>query len=200
MLPESLKKLAKLFTTLPGIGPRQAQRLVFFLTRQGKSQIEEFKDAFNQISAHVKLCTDCFLPYEGEGAVCSICSDKKRDPRVIAIVEKETDLLSIEKTKNFSGHYLILGELKKDGVLEREHKARLEVLKKRITRDCDGIAEEIIIALSPTAYGDINAMTLNKELSGLAKKITRLGRGLTTGSELEYSDPETIVNALTNRK
>ena len=115
------------------------------------------------------------------------------------IVEKETDLISLERPKKFSGRYLVLGELTKSGVLESVQKLRLNNLKEFIKRELNGQAQEIIVAINPTAYGDLNAMIISKELEGFSKKITRLGRGIPTGGEIEFSDEETLGQALERR-
>lgn len=122
------------------------------------------------------------------------------------IVEKETDLISIERTKKFKGRYLILGDLKKGGFLEPEQKLRLNNLKSFIKKSCPDPAEgkpcqieEIIIATNPTTYGDLNAMIIQKELEGYAKKFSRLGRGIPTGGEIEFADEETLEQALERR-
>ncbi len=106
--------------------------------------------------------------------------------------------MSIEKTGKFKGRYLIIGDLAKTGLLESEQKLRLNNLKNWIKKEL-GEAEEIIIALNPTTYGDLNAKVLEKELSGFAKRITRLGRGIPTGGEIEFADDETLRSALERR-
>lgn len=118
---------------------------------------------------------------------------------MIAIVEKETDLMSIEKAKKFLGRYLVLGDIGKDGILDPEQKLRLNHLKATVQKNF-GQAEEIILALNPTTLGDIEASLLAQELKPIAKKVTRLGRGLPTGGEIEFADEDTLGGALENRK
>ena len=115
------------------------------------------------------------------------------------IIEKETDLVSLERPKKFKGRYLILGELLKSGVLESGQKLRLNNLKSFIKKELNGQAEEIIIATNPTVYGDLQAMIIAKEFNNMAKKITRLGRGIPTGGEIEFADEETLGQALERR-
>lgn len=125
-------------------------------------------------------------------ALCTICSNPRRDQTVVAVVEKETDVLTLEKTRAFKGRYLVLGDLPKDGVLNAEHKRRLATLK--------GVAlSEVIIAFSPTTYGDLNASVVSDVLKGSSQKITRLARGIPTGGEIEFADEDTLSAALKNR-
>jgi recombination protein RecR len=198
MLPEPIKKFADVFSKLPSIGPRQAIRLAFYISSLGKNKIKEITDAVFELS-NLETCPQCFRTYSGEKKLCAICSDPMRTKSTIAIVEKETDLLSIEKTKKFNGWYLLLGELKKTGELEPEQKLRLNSLKSFIKKELNGKAEEIILAISPTVYGDLNASILKKELEDCALKITRLGRGIPTGGEIEFADEETLGQAIDKR-
>jgi recombination protein RecR len=201
MLPDPIRKFADLFAALPGIGPRQARRLAFYLISQGKSVIAELAKTIYELS-EIKSCSQCFASYTNPkttAALCSVCSDPQRRPDVIAVVEKETDLISLEKTKKFPGRYLILGELKKDGILDAVQKLRLNSLKNFIKRELKGQAEEIVLAINPTTYGNINAEMISQELRGAAKNITRLGRGIPTGGEIEFADEDTLGEALQNR-
>ncbi len=203
MLPDSIKRFVDLFAALPAIGPRLATRLAFYLARQSKGFIHELSRAIAGL-AETKTCAECFFPYEvfqsigGKGSLCRICADSKRSQNVIAVVEKETDLISIEKSKKFAGRYLVLGDLGRDGVLDTEQKLRLTHLK-NTTAKRFGQAEEIILALNPTTLGNMEASLITQELKPIAKKITRLGRGLPTGGEIEFADEDTLAGALQNR-
>ena len=197
MLPDEIRTFIKIFSALPSIGIRQATRLAFKLVNSGKTAIDETAKAISDLR-FLKLCSRCFFVYQGPEHLCSICSDPKRRGDIIALIEKETDLISIEKTGKFKGRYLILGELAKSGELETSQKLRLSHLKTILKKDF-GIAEEIILALNPTTYGDLNALIISKELEGSAKKITRLGRGIPTGGEIEFADEDTLRSALERR-
>lgn len=196
--PDGIKKLALAFSRLPSIGPRQALRLAFYLAESDKQLLREISIAGNAL-VEAKICANCFFVHENQNGLCSICSDETRTKNVIAVVEKATDLISLERTKKFAGRYLVLGDLKKTGVLEAEQKLRLDTLKGFISRELDGQSEEIILAISPTAYGDLNASMLLTELTPFAKKISRLGRGIPTGGEIEFADEETLKSALLGR-
>jgi len=200
MLPEPIKKFIEIFSTLPSIGTRQATRLAFKLISSGRAKIEETAGAVSDLK-YLKICAQCFFVHQGPpagGNLCDICRDSNRRQDIIAIVEKETDLISLERTKKFKGRYLVLGELSKTGVFESIQKLRLNHLKDWIKKQ-SGQAEEIIIAINPTTFGDLNASMIAKELSAFAKKITRLGRGIPTGGEIEFSDEETLGQALERR-
>ena len=219
LLPHHIKRFVDLFSVLPSLGPRQATRLGFYIKSLGATSIKELAAALAGL-IDVRTCKQCFFTYEAsgletnggpasssastplrqdesQGGLCNICENKKRDHAVIAVVEKETDLISIEKAKKFNGVYLVLGELQKDGTLTIEQRARLASLQKRFT---DASAEEIIIATNPTAYGDLNASLIEHELNPIAKKLTHLARGIPTGGEIEFADEETLGGALENRR
>lgn len=188
MLPEPIKKFVDAFAKLPGIGPRQATRLAYHISNLGKSGVADIAKAVFDLE-NLSGCPTCFLSTVNQGA-CDICANPQRRKDLIAIVEKETDLISLEKTKKFAGRYLLLGDLKKDGVLNELQKLRLRTIKD---------ATEVIIALSPTTYGDINSTIIAQELKDRAQRITRLARGIPTGGEIEFADEETLGSALDNR-
>lgn len=197
-LPAPVKKLVESLSALPSIGPRQATRLAFYLIGRGQNEIRGLAKDIDDLG-RIKLCSQCFFTHQNQGNLCDICSDKKRKSGIIAILEKETDLISIENTNKFPGRYLILGPVPKTGILEDWQKLRLQNLKSFIQKDLAGQAEEIVLAFSPTANGDFNATLLIKEFPPLTKKITRLGRGLPTGGEIEFADDETLGEALAKR-
>ncbi len=200
MTPDSIKKFAAEAAKLPGIGPRQATRIAFYLAREGNQKITGLASALNGLSelTQCELCRN-IMP-ASEGQQCSICRDPQRNPLTIAIVEKEADVLSIEKTGQFVGRYFVLGELSKDGLLGPNEKKRLQKLKERASViSSEKKFNEIIIALNHTTYGDLGATSLIQEMKPFAKKITRLGRGLPTGGEVEFADEETLGGALASR-
>jgi len=197
MYPEPIKRFIDVFSKLPSIGPRQATRLAFYLVNSGKSHIEEASKIIAGLKT-IKICSECFFIHSNVDKLCNICGDNNRRKDIVMIVEKETDLISIERTRKYNGRYLVLGELTKSGVLESVQKLRLSGLKNLI-KNRDGQIEEIIIGINPTTYGDLNAMLISKEFQGLAKKITRLGRGIPTGGEIEFADEDTLGQALERR-
>jgi recombination protein RecR len=197
-IPESIKKFVDAFSELPGIGPRQAIRLAFYFIGKGEAvqnmtiqAVEGFKN--------IKICKQCFFIHENENGLCDICGNPSRNQKVIAVVLKETDLISIENTKNFNGRYLVLGDLRRSGLLGENQKLRLNEFKFWVKENLGGKAEEIIIAVNPTTYGDLNSSLIAKELQPFANKLSRLGRGIPTGGEIEFADEETLKNALDRR-
>ncbi|MEK7451618.1 MAG: toprim domain-containing protein [Patescibacteria group bacterium] len=197
MLPEAIKKFVEIFSALPSIGTRQAIRLAFKMIAGGRAKIEETAKAIADLK-HLKICRECFFIHSNKGDLCDICANPQRKQSIVMIVEKETDLISIERTKKFNGRYLILGSLTKTGVLESIQKLRLSHLKNRVKKEM-GQAEEIILAFNPTTYGDLNTSIIIKELDGAAKKISRLGRGIPIGGEIEFADEETLGQSLERR-
>ncbi len=213
LLPDPLKKLADRLAELPSIGPRQAIRLAFYLVNQGKNEIDQLAADIDDLKK-LKICERCFFVHQNQGNLCGMCGDTKRNQSIIAIVEKETDLISIENTKKFNGRYLILGPISKTGILGNSQKLRLQGLKSFIQKELNGLsvygeqsrttssggqADEIILAFNPTSSGDFNTTLITKELSPFTKKISRLGRGLPTGGEIEFADDETLGAALLRR-
>ncbi|MDP2598431.1 MAG: toprim domain-containing protein [Candidatus Liptonbacteria bacterium] len=211
-LPDALKKLSKDLAELPSIGPRQATRLAFYLISQGQETIRSLAKDIDDLGK-IKICERCFFVHQnpstgsGQVSLCDICKSPARRKDVIAVVEKETDLMSLENTGRFTGRYLILGPIPKTGLLEDWQKLRLQSLKSFIEKELNGPstssgrgkASEIILALNPTSVGDFHASLLTKELGTLTKKISRLGRGLPTGGEIEFADDETLGSAIEKR-
>ncbi|MBZ9572136.1 recombination mediator RecR [Patescibacteria group bacterium] len=215
MYPKSIQKLIDLFSKFPTIGPRTAARFVFYLMKAKKEEINELIRSIIILRKKIKICSFCFNPFEpssakatkgkGEESLCEICSNPSRDRTIICIVEKETDLTSIEKTKIYNGLYFILGgtvsALKKEDI----KKLRIKELTERIKSPekfgiSDSKLKEVIIATNPTTEGEATVLYLKRVLKPLKIKITRLGRGLPVGAELEYSDEETLGSAFEGRK
>jgi recombination protein RecR len=198
MQPKSVQRLIEIFSKFPTIGPRTAARFVFYLIGLKKEEITELTTALSELKKNIKICSFCFNPFEGQGNLCEICSNNSRDKSTLCIVEKETDLNSIEKTKKYHGRYFILG-----GTISRLKKSDIEKLKIRelelIIRQ-DREIKEVIIAINPTSDGEATSLYLERLLSPYGKRITRLGRGLPVGGELEYADEETLSSAFENRK
>jgi len=197
MYPKTIQKLIEIFSKFPTVGQRTATRFVFYLIKRDKKEIEELSRAILDLKEKVKFCKNCFKPFEGEGEVCEICSDKTRDRSLLCIVEKETDLEAIEKTKKYKGLYFVLGGPVSAIKKEELKKLRIKELEERVK---DKKTKEIIIATSLTTEGEALALFLERKLKNSGKKITRLGRGLPTGGELEYADEETLSSALESRR
>jgi len=216
MLPSHLQNLIFQFTRLPGIGPRQAARFAFYLLRN-PLEINALESVLAQVRANINLCRNCFLPANvspPQDTACNICANPRRDKNLVCIVEKETDAINLEKTRQFQGHYFVLGgfidplekparQTSQPGVAGGESLAyaRLDTFLKKM-QDCAGETRvEIILALTPRREGDFTSFYIEEQFKPFANiKITRLGRGLSSGAELEYADEETLKNALDGRK
>src|SRR3989344_254751 len=198
-LPEAIKSLADQLSELPSIGPRQAMRLAFYLVSRGPNEIRGLSEAVRGLE-EVKICSSCFFIHQNQNSLCDICKNPARRRDVIMVVEKETDLISVENTGKFMGRYLILGPIPKTGVFEDWQKLRIQNLKSILEKEPGSKAEEIILGFNPTSFGDFHASILSKELAPFAKKISRLGRGLPTGGEIEFADDETLGGALESRE
>jgi recombination protein RecR len=201
MHPPSIQKLINLFSKFPSIGPKTAARFVFYLLKMEEKEIKELVNAISEMKEKVRLCDSCFKPFEDElnkNKLCEICKDPRRNKAIICLVENETDLISIEKTKKYQGLYFILG-----GNVSALRKAdfkklRTEELLQKIKNS--NPPQEIIIALNPTIDGEATILYLERKLKPFNLKITRLGRGLPVGGEMEYADQETLASALENRR
>ncbi len=198
-VPPSLSKFVEIFSALPGIGPRQAIRLAFFFVQQGVAFEDETAKTILALKG-IKICRQCFYIHQNQSGLCDICGDKNRNQKLIAVVEKETDLMSIENTALYHGRYLILGDLKKTGILEAGQKLRLNSLKDWIQKKEDGKIEEIIVALNPSPQGELMTNLIAEEFKGLVGKVSRLGRGIPSGGEIEFADEETLGSALKRRE
>jgi recombination protein RecR len=166
ILPLNIQKLIERFSRLPSIGPRQATRLVFYLINQGPNEILGLANQIQELQK-IKICSFCFFPHQNQNGLCNICSNPERDTKTIMIVEKETDLISLEKAAKFRGRYFII---------------------------------EIILAFNPDSLGNLAASLIEKEMKDFTLKITRLGRGLPTGGEIEFADDETLKSSIENRQ
>ncbi|MBI3421028.1 MAG: recombination protein RecR [Candidatus Sungbacteria bacterium] len=208
MYPKPIQNLIEIFSRFPGVGPRQAARFSFFLFQKETKFLEEFTEAISGLS-RVGCCNVCFRTIEKNGAEqmrCAFCADSKRDHAIIAVVEKEADLQNLEHTGMFKGLYHVLGGIISPLDLESPKRLRLKDLHHRVQAVLEqkGVAE-VILATSSTTEGDTTALYIERILAPIAQKhprlvISRLGRGLSLGAELEYADEITLKNALTNRK
>lgn len=197
MYPPAIQKLIDLFSKFPTVGPRTAARFVFYLIKLPQDNFDELLNSITNLRKSIKICSFCFNPFEdSEETLCSICRDNSRDKTLLCVIEKEIDLISIEKTKKYKGLYFILGgtiNLNKNN----KNNIKIEELKQRIENN--GF-KEIIIATNPTTEGEATALYIKRELKSFNIKITRLGRGLPVGGELEYTDEETLTSAFEGRK
>ena len=206
MFPPSIQKLIDAFSKFPTVGPRTAARFVFYLMRAKKENVEELLNSISNLKSNVKICSFCFNPFEpfdtAQGKpsdeLCPTCSDPRRDKTLLCVVATETDLMAIEKITKYKGLYFVLGgtvsKLRKEDI----EKLRVKELEERVKNHPE--IKEIILALNSTSEGEATALYLERRLKSLNKKISRLGRGLPVGAELEYADEETLSSALEGRR
>lgn len=208
MYPKPIQNLVGLFTKLPGIGTRQASRFVFYILKQNGNYLSELITALKEVQEKVGFCRQCFRSMEKAtgSALCSFCASGKREPEIIAVVEKESDLQNLEKTGAYQGLYHVLGGVISPLDQDSPKKVHLKELYGRVRVRLDEAKKcEVILATNPTAEGDTTALYIERILAPLGEEfpglaISRLGRGLSLGSELEHVDEITLKNALTNRK
>jgi len=190
MYPKIFQKLIDNFSSLPSIGPKMAERLVLFLFKQDKEKLKEFADNLTNLQ-NLQHCKKCFNISEEKE--CTICLNPGREQSAICVVEDPLDIISIERTGIYKGVYFVLG-----GTIESEKdNLRISQLLERISKEKP---TEIIIATNPTTEGDLTALYLKRKLQDFNNlKVTRLGRGMSTGGDIEYADEITLSSALTNR-
>lgn len=206
---DNTQKLIELFKEFPGIGPRQAKRFVYFLLNRNPAYANDLSKLISEVRGTVHCCDTCFRFFPNStSTTCSICRDDTRDKKSLMLVSHDVDFENIEKTHFYNGYYFILGGtvpiLEKIPEKRIRQKDLLEVLNKKIKDGKEDNLREIIIALSYNPEGENTLSYLSQILKPLADKnkikISTLGRGLSTGTELEYSDSDTIKNALKNRQ
>ena len=197
-------KLEELFRRFPGIGGRQAKRFVYFLLTQRNGFTKELADLLISLKKEVVQCGSCFRFFDGKNdkGVCPICEKTPLEQGVLLVVEKDVDFETVHKSGAYNGKYFVLGGVVP--ILEKNpaEKIRIKELVDRINAEEDKL-KELILALSLTAEGENTSQYVKKTLEPLAIKhgfkISVLGRGFSTGLELEYSDADTLKNALQNR-
>ncbi len=197
LLPDPLQKLINAFERLPGIGPKSASRLAFFLLRADPSFADDLAEALTGLKDKVALCSECFNITSAGRDLCEVCESPKRDPFILCVVEDALDVLALERTGGFWGKYHVLhGVLSPiEGVGPDDIK-----IKPLIERVARGGVKEIILATNPSLEGDATAMYIQQQLQPYPVRITRLARGLPVGGDLEYADQNTLLKALAGRQ
>ena len=197
ILPEPVQNLISAFERLPGIGPKSASRLAFFLLRAPKETSKKLADALNDLQESTAFCQRCFNITMAGRELCEICASSTRDETQICVVEEPLDVLALERTAGFMGHYHVLhGALSPiEGIGPEDLK-----IKPLLDRARGGSIKEIIIATNPSMEGDATALYLKQQLQNLPIRLTRLARGLPVGGDLEYADQNTLLRALAGRQ
>lgn len=199
-LPPSVTRLIDALSQLPGIGPKSASRLAFFLLRSPAETSLALAEALRDLKARTRLCSVCFNITENDP--CAICADLSRDHGLICVVEEPLDVAAIERSRVYRGVYHVL-----HGVISPINGVgpddlRIEELVGRIRRsaETDQPVREVILATNPTVEGEMTAAFIQRKLAGLDVSVTRLARGLPVGGDLEYADEVTLSRALEGRQ
>jgi recombination protein RecR len=193
--PEPVTRLIEEFSRLPGIGPKTASRLTFFLLRSPAEQAVSLAEALRQLRERIIFCSTCFNITEE--SPCPICRDEERNRSIICVVEEPLDVLAIERTREYRGLYHVLhGAISPvDGIGPED--LRIRELINRLRGEP---VEEVILATNPSLEGEATAMYLHRQLVPLGVRVTHLARGLPVGGDLEYADEITLARALEGRR
>lgn len=192
---KAMARLVEAFNKLPGIGPKTAQRLAYFILKLPREEVEAISQALIEARDKITLCSRCGNFTEEQP--CYVCRDNKRDPGVICVVQEPRDLLAMEKTGEYQGNYHVLqGAISPiDGV--GPDNIRIKELLERVQQ---GNVKEIILATNPNVEGEATAMYISRLMKPLGVRITRIAHGLPVGGDLEYADEVTLTRALEGRR
>lgn len=197
ILPESIQSLVTALERLPGIGPKSASRLAFFLLRAPEDVARDLSAALAGLKTGTAYCRECFNITDAGRTLCEVCDSTKRDASMICVVEEALDVLALERTGGYQGKYHVL-----QGVLSPIEGVGPDDLKIRplVERVARGGVKEVILATNPSMEGDATALYLRGQLEPMGVKVTRLARGLPVGGDLEYADQNTLLRALSGRQ
>lgn len=202
MLPARLSRVAALLGRLPGVGDKTAQRFALFLATSDEATSAELGRELSELRAHVRPCAQCgnlAEVVEGRPSTCAICADTRRDPSLLCVVARVQDLLAIERSGAMRGRYFVLGRLLSplDGV--RAEDLPIDVLQARLDDPSSAITE-VLVATPPSVDGEATALLIQRELSALPVKVTRIASGVPHGGDLEFADQVTMGRAILGRK
>jgi len=196
-IPKAIQNLIESFEKLPGVGPKTAQRLTFYLLHVPQNELDKFAFSLQDLKKNTIICSNCFMIDDKNP--CSICSDTSRDSSVVCVVEQPLDVLALEKGRGYKGIYHVLHG--KIDPLENIGPDEIYIpqLLKRINES--GEIKEVILATNPTMEGEATAMYISKQIKSQKSqvKISRIGRGLPVGADLEYADDVTLQRAMEGR-
>lgn len=197
LLPEPLQNLVTAFERLPGVGPKSASRLAFFLLRAPEDISQQLAEALIALKQNTAFCPECFNIMLAGRERCEICESRARDESLICVVEEPLDVLALERIGAYQGKYHVL-----HGVLSPIEGIGPDDLKIKplLARAARGTVKEIILATNPSMEGDATALYIRQQLLPLGVHVTRLARGLPVGGDLEYADQNTLLRALSGRQ
>ena len=191
----AIQRLIDAFSKLPGIGPKGAQRIAFYILGSDEREAADLADAITEVKAKVKFCEVCGNVCEA--SPCPVCLDPRRDHSIICVVEEPKDVMSIERTREYHGLYHVLGGAINPMANVGPNDLNIAKLLERLG---DGSVTEVILALDPNIEGEATTTYLSRLLSQVGIKVTRLASGLPVGSDLEYADEITLGRALSGRR
>jgi len=210
MYPKSVQRVIDLLTRLPGVGPRQAARFAFYMMKDGSGFVEELSSSLREMQANIATCSQCYRTMEKNVqeniTQCVLCHDDRRNAGTITVVEKESDLQNLERTGVYQGLYHVLGGVISPLDSDSPKKLHIRDMYNRVAILLNQQKSvELILGTNPTTEGDMTAVYIERTFAPLKEKtslftLSRLGRGLSLGAELEYADEVTLKNALMNRK
>ncbi len=198
----SIDKLSEIFSKFPGIGPRQAKRFVYFLLSKNGDYSGELVRAIQSLKKEILQCGSCMRFFAKNGQttrLCSICSDDTRDSSMLVVVPRDIDFEAVEKSGSYNGYYFVLGGVVPILEKEPEKRIRSKELEVRIKKGIENGLKELILAMNANLDGENTAEFIKQQCQGFPLTLSTLGRGLSTGAELEYADPETLKNAFLHR-
>ncbi len=197
LLPAPIQNLVNAFARLPGIGPKSASRLAFYLLRAPETLPQELAEALLALKTQIGYCQQCHNITTVGHPLCEICDHPRRDGAVICVVEDPMDVLALERTGGYGGHYHVLHGLLSpiEGIEPKD--IRIAELLARVKT---GQVRELILATNPSMEGDATAMYIQRQVQGQGVQVTRLARGLPVGGDLEYADQGTLLRALAGRQ
>ncbi len=200
---DPLERLTSLFERFPGIGPRQAGRFVQFLLRSSPAIRRELIDALSTLGSGVHQCPECMRFHAGHQKICGICGNPQRDPKTLAVIATDTDLAALERSGTFRGTYFVIGGTVSLASEKGDNLRTMQLIESIVARVETGL-EEVILAFPANPEGDATLIFIRENLTPIAElsgiTVSSLGRGLSTGSELEYADPDTLKSAFANRR
>ncbi len=197
ILPAPIQKLIDAFSRLPGIGPKTASRLTFYLLNAPEDMSQGLADALHDLKTNTVDCPTCYNITSAGRTECEICASPERDPGLVCVVEEPLDVLAMERTGGFTGRYHVLR-----GVLSPIEGVGPDdlTIRQLFERVKSGGIRELILATNPSMEGDATAMYIQQQVNVPGVKVTRLARGLPIGGDLEYADQTTLLRALLGRQ
>lgn len=195
-IPKAIQQVIESFERLPGIGPKTAERLTFYLLHVPQGELDRFAHSVQNLIVGTITCSVCFNV--GESDPCSVCEDRERNQSLLCVVEQPLDVIALEKSKKYPGVYHVLnGKIDPLNNIGPDE-IRISELIRRV-KNPESEIREVVLATNPTMEGEATAMYIAKQLRGTEIKISRIGRGLPIGADIEYADPTTLERAMEGR-